>query len=125
MRGWIRQVVVDVYASSIRYTSNVTALGTGQAYNVYYGSVRRAVQVEEQVQTSQGVTKETGYAVSNDNKKCPECGTVMTYSYEPSWQEYPGAMPEPAYHYWECPTCEYCRGERGTCIAGQENTRGW
>ena len=62
-----------------------------------------------------------------ENKKCPKCGAKTDYDYEASFQEYPGAMPEPAVHSWTC-TNEDCGWEdysTGDCIEGQENTRGW
>ena len=59
--------------------------------------------------------------------QCPECGGSIKETYEPSWQEYPGAVPQPSYTNYEClnEACGWSDSVKGASIEGQENTRGW
>lgn len=59
--------------------------------------------------------------------KCPKCGAKITVTHEPSFQEYPGATPQPAYTNYECTdeACGWPKSVKGESIEGQENRRGW
>ena len=57
--------------------------------------------------------------------KCPECGGKLDVSFEPSYQEYPGASVHPSYTNYECPACGWSDSVKGGSIEGQENRRGF
>lgn len=64
-------------------------------------------------------------AETGEVDSCPACGGVINKEHEPSYQEYPGATPQPAYTTYECTACGWFKSVKGGSIEGQENRRGW
>ena len=83
------------------------------------------IQIGKQAQWDLASRPDIHEPIKEEEKRCPECGEKLTVEFEPSYQEYPGATPQPSYTNYECPVCGWSDSVKGGSIEGQENKRGW